>query len=310
MAVHLNRSFNSFPLFVTERVPMRAPKVIAIATCTDFPQLTRDDQLLLPELAALGISGQPAVWDDPGVDWGSFDAVLIRSTWSYYLTLSRFLAWIDAVDAQTTLWNAATIVRWNCHKSYLADLEAKGVPIIPTVRLESPRQIERVMADKHWNEVVVKPAVSAGANRTYRLTQSGIPGEKPIPRELEGVGELLLQPYYPSVTSEGERSLVFFDGEFSHAFLRSPKLESNPKLTEGSPYTPNVRELEVARRAIEAAPGPTLYCRVDLVPDQSSVPRLMELEMIEPALWLQNCPDGGRRFARGIRSRLGSDRSL
>ncbi len=286
------------------RPPVRSDRRVAIATSRDFPDLTTDDRHLLPALSALGIRGVPAVWDAPGIRWEDFDAVLIRSTWSYYLDRPAFLKWIRRVDDRSTLWNPATVIRWNCHKSYLLDLEKHGVPIIPTALLGGPDEIVPTLEKRSWDRAVVKPAVSAGAYQTHLLHREKVRSELRRMRGLEGVGQLLLQPYVPEVERAGERSIVFIDQRYSHAFLRAPKLGENPALKEGSAYRPQPGELAVARRAIRCSPAPTLYARVDLVPDGDGPPRVMEVEMIEPALWLGNSPSGLRRFARGIRDRL------
>jgi hypothetical protein len=277
---------------------------VALATWQELPGLSEDDQELLPRLEALGISASPAVWSDRSVDWSAFDAIVLRSTWEYYRQVQEFLAWVERASAETVLWNPARIVRWNSHKSYLRDLAEAGVPVVPTRICRGLPEALETLRKERWERAVLKPAVSAGAYRTH-LVERGSLADPPRPwSDLADVGEILVQPYQAEVERSGERSLVFFLEEYSHAFLRAPHLLRNPGMVEGTPLVPSDEELRIPRKALGSAPGRTLYARIDLVPASSGGSTVMELEVIEPFLGLKSSEYGARTFARAISSVL------
>jgi glutathione synthase/RimK-type ligase-like ATP-grasp enzyme len=279
-------------------------KQIALATYREQPSLYPDDRLLLNELRSRGLGAEPTIWNEPSIDWGKFDAVVIRSTWDYHLHHSTFLDWVARVERTSALWNPPKVIRWNSHKSYLKDLEHQGVPIVPTEIVRPGDRLDEVMGRRGWAKAVLKPAVSANAYRTYLLRAEDREANQNKLREASEGGEALLQPYLEEVESEGERSLVFLGEEFSHAFLRLPKLAAKPQLTEGLPVQPSPGELEVARSAVHTAPARTLYARVDLVPTKEGSARIMELEMIEPLLMIGNAPGAPARFANALQEVL------
>ena len=279
------------------------PKV-ALVTAKDYPGLTKDDRLLLPELERLGLEGVPVVWDEPGVKWSLYSAAVLRSTWDYYRRPQEFLEWLPEAARQTRLWNPVRTVQWNMRKTYLRDLGDRGLPVIPTVYLAGPSGLPSLLARQGWDRAVVKPSVSAGAHKTFLLSAQDTDRIASLVPELAGAGELMVQPYLDEVERGGERSLVFLEGRFSHAFLRAPKLGLSGQLREGAPCDPTEKELFIGQSAVSAAPDPPLYARVDLVGDEAGTPRIMELELIEPALWLQNHPEAASQFARAIRARI------
>ena len=181
---------------------------------------------LKPELAAYGLSAALVAWDDPVVDWSAFRLCVIRATWDYHLRLPEFLAWAERVAAQTALWNPLDLVRWNTHKGYLRDLERQGVAIVPTVW--APRgtslDLAALLAERGWTRAVVKPAVSASAYATRLVTSATLAEGQAHLDALLAERDMMIQPFLTSVTTTGERSLVYFDGVLSHTFLRSPAL--------------------------------------------------------------------------------------
>ena len=240
------------------------------------------------------------MWSDPRVDWASYAAVVLRSTWDYTQRLDEFLAWAERVGALTQLWNPASVVRWNSHKSYLLDLDRAGVPVVPTrVCADLPSALAAVRASG-WSRAVVKPAVSAAGRRTF-LIDAPVGGRKGRWwRVLSNAGQLLAQPYLEEVERSGERSLVYFRGRYSHAFLRAPHLASGSHLQEGARVLPTRAEREVGHRTMACLCDAPLYARVDVVADATGSPRLMELEAIEPFLGLSSSAPAAARFARAI----------
>ncbi len=274
---------------------------LAFATKADLPRGAEDDRAVQGPLTDRGIEVAPCVWDDPSIRWEGFDGVIVRSTWDYHLRLDAFLEWARRVDDACGIWNVPEVLRWNSHKAYLLELERREVPVVPTRLCSGVPQALEQLARESWPRAVVKPAVSAGGYRTYLVERrEGTVGPMPwlaAPPE----GEVLVQPYLEEVERSGERSLVYFAGRFSHAFLRAPHLASGSRLREGEPIAPSEAELRLGEAAIRAGPPQTLYARVDMVPHgPSGLPCVMELELIEPYLGLRSDTGAAERFADAI----------
>lgn len=278
--------------------------VVGLVTSAAFPDLYPDDRLLLEALRSEGVNPEPVIWSDPTVRWERYDAVVLRSTWDYHRRIEEFLAWVDRVAGATRLFNGAPTVRWNSRKTYLRDLEHGGVPTVPTVWGSEVASATEALERRGWNEAVLKPAVSANAEEAHRLRREDREANETVFRRLRASGEVLLQPYLPTVEDPGERSLVFLDGRYSHAVLRSPRLARDSRLRDGEPVVPTRHERDAAVRALAAVCPLPLYARVDLVADPSGAPRVMELELIEPLLYLATSPGSPARLASALRRRL------
>ena len=280
---------------------------VSLVTCREHPDLPVDDRALLGELARLGIAATVSSWDDPAVPWRTFDAIVLRSTWDYHLRIDEFLRWIEARGAEgAALWNPASLLLWNTHKSYLRDLQGKGVPIVPTRFLPAdpggPLDLLPILAEERWERAIVKPAVSGGAHRTHlvdRDTSSSLAGVDPRLSEID----LLVQEYLPEIETSGEWSLVYIDGAFSHAVRKLPASGDFRVQTElGGTFRaapPERAVLREADRVVGAVDSPWIYARVDGVESGGQF-RLMELELVEPSLFLDAAPDAARRFAAAI----------
>jgi glutathione synthase/RimK-type ligase-like ATP-grasp enzyme len=285
---------------------------LAVATCRDFPQFHPDDAELIHQLPPLGITPTPSVWNDPHVPWNSFDAVLIRTVWDYYRHYGEFVAWLHRLESLgMRVVNPLRVLLWNADKRYLLDLERADVPVVPG-RISAHADLAAQIRRSGLDEVVVKPTVSAGAWHTLRLRADASDLESALAALPEN-REYLIQPYVPEVAGVGEWSLMFFDGSFSHAVRKRPaagefrvqeKLGGTVEAAEPPPAA-----TAVAQKALAALPDlgvrGVLYARVDLVETGAGV-RLMELELIEPQLYLRFGPDAARRFARALAKRLRS----
>ena len=283
---------------------------LAIATCSAYPRLLEDDLPLVSALEARGVAVEVAVWDVPR-DWTAFDAVLLRSVWDYYERPGEFFPWLAGLErAGVRTWNPPSLVRWNGDKRYLHDLAARGVAIPPTLVVPEgtavPEAQARVAA-MGWDEVVVKPAVSGGAWRTHRLRAHQVAGAGAAFAEVLSGGALLAQPFLPEIEAEGEVSLVFFEGRYSHAVRKRAKPgDWRVQWTHGGTHVamePTPALLEQARAVLAAAPEPGLYARVDgIVRDGRLL--LMELEQVEPFLFFGEGPAGAVRLAQAVALRL------
>jgi glutathione synthase/RimK-type ligase-like ATP-grasp enzyme len=250
-----------------------------------------DEPLALAALARTGVSVEVLDWDDPAVDWSGFDRVVLRSTWDYQDRLAEFLPWLDRVDAVSELVNSPATVRWNLDKQYLAELADAGVPIPPTDFVRPG-----AAATFPAGEFVVKPAVGAGSRdaAVYGPDQHDLAAAHVA--RLHGAGHVVLvQPFLKSVAAEGEWPLIFFDGRFSHAAGKRVDLPRAAVIDELfapetlSGHTADAAQLEVAQAAVDLVSdrlGTPAYARVDLVRDDAGRFCVLEVELIEPSLFL------------------------
>ena len=294
---------------------------IGIATCAELPDLDEDERRLLDALTALGAEAVPAVWDDPLIDWSSFDAVILRATWDYSRRIEEFIAWTRRVASVSILLNPADIVEWNTNKRYLTDLATAGVPVVPTVFVEVPQSSSVSVSwepPAGFAEFVVKPVVSAGSRDTMRYSPvtSGDAPDLHVRRLLAAGEAVMIQPYLEAVDTIGETALVFIGGEFSHAVCKGQMLRLDTEgekvaglyvVEEITPRSPSLAERAVAGAALAASPGGlgrVLYARVDLIPDASGAPVVLELELTEPSLFFQHDDTAAPRLAAALLARL------
>jgi hypothetical protein len=286
------------------RVPRPA---VAIATCTRLPRLDAEGRELMRALRDLDLHVTAAVWNEPH-DWARFDAVVLRLTWDYFRMPCRFLAWAHGIGDR--LLNPPPMVAWNTDKSYLLDLSGSGIPIVET-QYAPPGALYRLPA----GQFVVKPAVSAGVNGTATYDQPRIPEARRHISALHAAGRaVLIQPYCHRVDSDAETGVIFIDGQVSHAVRKGPLLrigqppESGPWRDEDiSPRHPAADVLQLARQAHACAVrrfGTPLYARADVIRDDTGAPRLLELELIEPSLFLQLQPGSATALATALHARL------
>jgi glutathione synthase/RimK-type ligase-like ATP-grasp enzyme len=291
------------------------PPSVALVTCAELPDLDPDDLLLLDPLAGQGIQVTAAVWDDPGVDWTSFDLVVLRSTWDYARRRDDFVAWAATIPR---LVNPADVVTWNTDKRYLRELVAAGVAVVPTSWVE-PGDTWAPPADGEW---VIKPAVSSGSKDTGRYDVAD-PSHRQLAAahvaRLQSANSLvMIQPYLPAVDSYGETSVLYLDGAYSHSIRKGPLLVG-PDLGEVGLYReetistrlPTPAELKVAEAALAAVPGGAdglLYARIDMIPGADGEPLLVELELTEPSLFLGTSPGAAERLSSAIGERLAAAR--
>ncbi|MBD2897020.1 Cycloserine biosynthesis protein DcsG [Actinomadura sp. RB99] len=286
---------------------MTASPLCALATCAHLPEGSDDARMLAAALTGLGVAADIAVWDDLAVHWSRYDLVVVRSTWDYTDRREEFLAWAESLPR---VLNPADVLRWNTDKRYLRDLAAAGVPVVPT-RWDP----DGIPAD--WPEYVLKPSVSSGSRDTARWGPGEEDAARAHLRELRDADRtVMLQPYLEAVDTAGETALVFLGGEYSHAARKARVLnpgagveglaglgETRGKVTA---TTATDAELDLAHRVLDAVPGgrDLLYARVDLIPGPGGDPLLIELELTEPALYLEHAPGGDARFAKAVAARL------
>jgi hypothetical protein len=275
---------------------------VGLATCADYPTLDGDGRRLLRLLRDRGVPARPAVWDDPAVDWASFRLVVVRSTWDYPGKLRDFLAWAGRLPR---VLNPCPVLRWNADKRYLADLAAAGLPVVPT-RFLGPADAFEPPAGRF----VVKPSVSCGCRDTARYGPGQAGEAREHVRRLHGQGRTaVVQPYLGGVEEHGEWGLVFLGGRYSHAVRRGALLAGGrPAGREDvRPHEATAGQRSLAERALAAVPGgsPPLYGRVDLLPDGGHGLAVLEVEVLEPSLFLGHGVGCNERLADLIASAAG-----
>lgn len=270
---------------------------LRVATCKTLPEVDADEAPLAAALAAAGFDAQLLAWDDPLVDWDLPVPTILRSTWNYALDVTGFLQWIDRVAAAAPLWNPPDVVRGNVHKRYLVELAARGVAVVPTTVVERGQTIP-LPSEK----LVIKPEVGAGSLGA-RVFESGDPAALGHLAALTQRGAALVQPYLASVEGYGERSLVWIDGELSHAIRKTPRFAGDDERVDG-PFPIADDERALAEAALSPLADRILYGRVDMARDAANRPVVMELELVEPSLFFVRKPGAADRFVAALRKRL------
>lgn len=273
---------------------------VAIATCRQIPEPDVDEALLLDALRAAGLHPSLLAWDDPDADFAAHDLVVVRSTWNYYEHLDAFRAWIDRTAAATRIVNPPAVLRTNVVKTYLRDLEARGIATVPTVWVAKGERVDVASAmDAHrFEKIVIKPVVSAGSFRTASFTRAEAREAQTFLDDLAGDRDAMVQRWMTAVDDVGERSLVWIDGTFTHAIRKSPRFAGGVEsVSDALPIEADERTFGEAVLAPMARD--LLYARVDTIRDRGTL-RVMELELVEPSLFFQQCPAALERFVAAL----------
>jgi hypothetical protein len=272
-------------------VPVDDDISVAYATCSAFPFGDEDFEPLSYALGGVGC--EAVVWDDPLVDWSRFDLVVVRATWDYVDRADAFLAWVHSLGRVA---NGADVIEWNHDKRYLQALHIAGVPVVPT------RWDPTELPPGRW---VAKPTVSAGARDT--IAGDADEALAQVAR-IQAMGKrAMVQPYLDGIAERGETAMVYIDGQLSHAVRKDARLDVDKHDEVISARTPTADELDLAEQVMDTLPfdrDSLLYARVDLVPDRDGDPALLEVELIEPSLFLAHVPGAAERFAAAIVGRF------
>ena len=285
----------------------RTMRPLAFLTMDSLDDFVSYDGQVADCLEARGVQVDNVSWRSRTVNWDDYDMVIIRSPWDYQQAVDAFMTVLEAIDASTAvLWNPIDVVRWNVRKTYLQELHDRGITIVPTQFMQSPTdsQIRGMFEVFETDQIIIKPVVGANANDTFWLRPDSSASDLQQIELLYSGRLALLQPFIPSVIEYGETSLVFFDGEHSHSVLKTPKAgDFRVQEEHGSriqSIAPDSALIEFSRRALEPIPQRILYGRVDLVTLPNGQPAVMELELIEPSLYLCYDADSAARFADAI----------
>jgi glutathione synthase/RimK-type ligase-like ATP-grasp enzyme len=279
---------------------------LAFATWEGLPALAPDDREVAMALERSGARLESCVWSDSSVDWAQFDAVVLRSTWDYHLRVAEFGDWLGRLEsAGARVFNPVPLVRWNLDKRYLADLAARGVPTLHTLRVPRGDRVPLgdLLAQEGFCDAVVKPAISASAFGTFRTRELEPAAAESRFRAMVADRDILVQEFCREVVEDGEWSVCFFDGDFSHAALKRPApgdFRTQPALGGSiARAEPPESLLRGAAKVLAALGERPLFARVDGFLCAGEL-RLLELELIEPSLYLAGDSAAAARFASCI----------
>jgi hypothetical protein len=286
-------------------------QAIAFLTMHDPTGFVIDDELAVLPLARRGVHVDTIPWDKPGIDWRQYALVVIRSTWDYPQDAARFLAVLEEIEhAGVRLENGSEIVRWNMAKTYLRDLAARGVEIVPTFWRErlAPGGLLPLFEELRCDEGVIKPVVGGNAQGAWRLDAERARALAPEIEAYYRDRPLMMQPFERGIVEEGEYSMIYMGGRHSHTILKTPKRgDFRVQEEHGSEIrlvTPEAALLAAGEAALAAVGQKLLYARADLVRSGDAF-RVMELELVEPSLYLRIDPAAPDRFADAVVRLLG-----
>jgi glutathione synthase/RimK-type ligase-like ATP-grasp enzyme len=283
---------------------------IAFVTYQKHPAITADDSLAKTPLFRHGIDVVGIPWDDPIADWTQFDAVVLRSCWDYFHHAPKFFSWIDRLESQhVKLINDYATVRWNAEKTYLRDLLRAGAEVVPTVYAprNSSVSIAEVIREQKWQRAVIKPAISGTSLHTWVSSALTLEQDQRQLNALLTQRNMMLQEYLPEIESDGELSLIYFDEQYSHAVRKVPRQgDFRVQSDFGGTTSTVIPDTGVRRQAdevLQAAARKSVYARVDGV-IREGIFLVMELELVEPHLFLDNDPGAAERFAEVLTNRV------
>ena len=273
----------------------------------------REDELVMKALAKQGLKVARKSWDDPDFDWSTTKYAIFRTTWDYFDRYPEFSRWLEKASKQTQFINSKSLIYWNIDKHYLKDLSKAGVNIPKTVFVEQGSGVtlaDAISSAKTNNgfttdTYILKPCVSGAARHTYKIEEDEIEGHEEIFQKLVTQEAMMLQEFQKNIVSEGEISMMVFNGEFTHAVLKIVK-PGDFRVQDDfggtiHDYAPNQEQIAFAQSVVEAAPELPIYARVDIFKDNSGNRALAELEIFEPELWFRLNPNAADILAKAIK---------
>lgn len=284
-------------------------KKIALVTCEKYPRLIKDEENIINLFPGHGIHAEPVIWDDSSADWKAFDLIVIRNTWDYFNKFEEFQVWLNLLESlNAPVMNPIHIIKENMHKLYMKTLEEQGILIVPTHFVDKGARlnIESLINEKGWDKFIIKPAVSGGAKDTYLYSREETHTAQEVFESLISKKDMLIQKYMRNIES-GEWSMMFFNNVYSHSIFKAPAPKDfrvqqehggSVKVEEAPAYI-----IEQAKALIRKQGENLLYARVDGVEEDGKF-YLMELELIEPQLFLENNIKAQKMFVEAVAERI------
>ena len=265
-----------------------------------------EQELLKSAFEAQGLKVDITYWDNPTYEWQETKSVLFRTIWDYFERFNEFWEWLEQVKTKTRLINSYELIKWNIDKHYLKDLSSWGIKTVPTYFADKGcnMKLHEIAKRNQWKDLVIKPAISASAFKTYKILANEIQVNEKLFNSLVQERNMLVQPYFETITQLGEASLMVFDGKFTHAILKKAqpgdfRVQDDFGGTVHN-YIPTKAEINFAEKVFETCKTKPVYGRVDIVWDNDKNFYLSELEIIEPELWIRNYPKCAERIAEAV----------
>ena len=265
-----------------------------------------EQELLKSAFEGQGLKVDITYWDNPSYEWHQTKSVLFRTVWDYFERFDEFWEWLEQVKTKTRLINSYELIKWNIDKHYLKDLSSWGIETVPTYFADKGcnMKLHEIAKRNQWKDLVIKPAISASAFKTYKILANEIQANEKLFNSLVQERNMLVQPYFETITQLGEASLMVFDGKFTHAILKKAqpgdfRVQDDFGGTVHN-YIPTKAEINFAEKVFETCKTKPVYGRVDIVWDNDKNFYLSELEIIEPELWIRNYPKCAERIAEAV----------
>ncbi|KLT65824.1 RimK family alpha-L-glutamate ligase [Pedobacter sp. BMA] len=272
----------------------------------DSETVESEDDKLLGFLKAKGLDIEEVIWNDPAVNWDEYQLAILKSPWDYFDLIQDFYQWLDLLEQKSIrLLNPVNTIRWNSNKHYLKEIEQAGLKITPGVFVTAADQIDLNDFFEKFNsdKLIVKPCISGGAKNTFKVTKANVTEIHEILNELKKTEDFIIQPFLPEILESGEWSFVFFNGKYSHTLIKKAKAgDFRVQPAHGGsvhPQHPELHIIETAAKYVNQFAKNCLYARVDgtFVQDEFL---LMELELIEPFLFLNTDPQNYERYYQAL----------
>ncbi|MDF0705805.1 MAG: hypothetical protein VX772_00950 [Bacteroidota bacterium] len=276
----------------------------------------QEDQLVLEALQNQGLKVVRKAWDDPDFDWSTTKYALFRTTWDYFDRYAEFSEWLEKASKQTQFINSKELIYWNIDKHYFKDLSKAGVNVPNTVYIEKGSKttlegtIQSAMSNHGFtaDTYILKPCVSGAARHTYKIKNDKVSEHEAVFQDLIKEEAMMLQEFQHHIVSEGEISMMVFNGQFTHAVLKIAKpgdfrVQDDFGGTVHN-YSPSASQIAFAKSVVYAAPELPVYARVDIFKDNDGNWALAELEIFEPELWFRLNPTAAHTVAKAIKNKF------
>jgi len=273
----------------------------------DSATVESEDDKLLNFLQEKGLNIEKVIWNDKHIKWEDYSLAILKSPWDYFDLIEEFYIWLDQLEAKKVkLLNPIEVVRWNANKQYLQEIEAAGLKITPSFFIQNKESVnlEHFFEKFNTNKLIVKPCVSGGAKNTFKVTVDNVTKVNQKINLLIQDEDFIIQPFLPEILENGEWSFVFFNGTYSHSLIKQAKPgDFRVQPAHGGsvhPQKPNEELIAIAKQYVALFAKDCLYARVDGTFVNGEF-LLMELELIEPFLFLNTEPENYERYYSALK---------